>query len=224
MIDIRRDPEGMAGLLAFGLRHVPVLARGTDYVFGQQITDVARFVGVELKVADPLAPPVLIARWTSILASAQRLCLQLPTAALEQPPVEGRPGTLAELAWHVFAIGDAFIDCVEHGNPDWVTVSMRPPPGGQVDAPAIAAYGAQVVRRLEQWWSGADAMRRGGTQAVATFQGDVTLHAFLERQTWHSAQHTRQLADVVERHGGTPHWPERDAQLAGLPLPERIWV
>jgi hypothetical protein len=223
VLDIRRDPAAMAGLQALGLKHVPVLARGSDYVFGQQIPDVARFVGVEFTAAKPLEPAVLIERWTAILASAQRLSLQLPVAALGQPPTEGRPGTLAELAWHVFSIGDAFIDCVEGGNPDWVVMSMRPPQGA-VDGPAIAAHGAQVVQRLAQWWAAADAARRDGTLPVRTFQGEVTLHAFLERQTWHSAQHTRQLADVIERHGGTAHWPERDAQLAGLPLPDRIWV
>ncbi len=213
----------MAGLLALGLRHVPVLARGSDYVFGQQIPDVARFVGVEFAPVEPLAPPVLIERWIAILASAQRLCLQLPAVALEQPPIEGRPGTLAELAWHVFAIGDAFIDCVENGNPDWVSVSMRPP-GTSVDAAAIAAHGARVAQRLAQWWETADVARRTGKLPVRTFQGEVTLHAFLERQTWHSAQHARQLADVIERHGATPDWAQRDEQLAGLPLPTRIWV
>jgi len=45
---------------------------------------------------------------------------------------------------------------------------------------------------------------------------------FLERSTWHSAQHTRQLADVLQRLGvQAPALP--DEVLQGLPLPQRIW-
>jgi hypothetical protein len=58
---------------------------------------------------------------------------------------------------------------------------------------------------------------------VATPQGHVGLHAFLERQTWHSGQHARQLADVIERHGGKADWPARDRELQGLPMPVAVW-
>ncbi|MBC7780944.1 MAG: hypothetical protein H7125_12670 [Proteobacteria bacterium] len=213
----------MQSLLALGVRNVPVLARGTEYVFGQQIADVARFVGIEAAAPVPLEPSVLIARWITILHSAQRICRQLPADALARPATDARPGTLGDLAWHVFRIGDAFVECAEGRVRDWVTVSMEPPPGGVTDPTALCDYGDTVIARLEQWWQSLDVDSRMGRGPVATFQGDVSLHMFLERQTWHSAQHTRQLADVVERRGVQPAWPNRDSELAGLPLPKAVW-
>jgi len=202
---------------------VPVLARGAEFVSGQQIQDVARFVGVTLEVARPLEPAELMARWRLILRSAQRLCLQIPPAALMQPAVEGRPGTLGELAWHIFGIGDGFIECVEDAQPDWVAVSMRFPAGGVTDTGTIHAYGDAVIERLDRWWAAFEAGSRSIDSPVSTVQGPVTLHMFLERQTWHSGQHARQIADVIERHGAQADWPGRDAELAGLPMPIAVW-
>jgi hypothetical protein len=44
-----------------------------------------------------------------------------------------------------------------------------------------------------------------------------------ERVTWHSAQHCRQLVAVLERVGIQPDGPLTASDLAGLPLPERLW-
>ncbi len=44
-----------------------------------------------------------------------------------------------------------------------------------------------------------------------------------ERSTWHSAQHSRQLAHVLERMGITPDKKLTPEDLAGLPLPERLF-
>ena len=220
MADIRRDPADLAALHAFGVRNLPVLARGSEFVFGQQLADVARFVGVTLEVHVPLAPEVLMQRWTAILRSTQRLCEQLPLQAIGEPPIEGRPGTLGELAWHVFGIGDGFIEGREI---DWVGVSMRFPTGGVPEGRIAREYGDGVIGRLEDWWADAGPAKRSGAGEVATPQGHVGLHAFLERQTWHSGQHARQLADVIERHGGKADWPARDRELQGLPMPVAVW-
>jgi hypothetical protein len=44
-----------------------------------------------------------------------------------------------------------------------------------------------------------------------------------ERSTWHSAQHSRQLADVLERYKIQPDGKLTAQDLAGLPLPERLY-
>jgi hypothetical protein len=49
------------------------------------------------------------------------------------------------------------------------------------------------------------------------------LHEVFERSAWHSAQHVRQLAAVLEREGLRPDGPLTAEDLAGLPLPERLW-
>jgi hypothetical protein len=49
------------------------------------------------------------------------------------------------------------------------------------------------------------------------------MHQLFERSTWHSAQHVRQLIAVLERFGIEPDGKLTSDDLAGLPLPERIW-
>ena len=78
-----------------------------------------------------------------------------------------------------------------------------------------------VIARIEQWWNGLE--DRSARQKVKTYYGDQPLHELLERSTWHSAQHGRQLVAVLERYGIEPDGPLTKEQLAGLPLPERLW-
>jgi len=49
------------------------------------------------------------------------------------------------------------------------------------------------------------------------------LHELLERSTWHSAQHARQLMYILERYGISPNGPLVEKDLAGLPLPEGLF-
>ncbi|MEK7877879.1 MAG: NrdH-redoxin, partial [Pseudomonadota bacterium] len=58
---------------------------------------------------------------------------------------------------------------------------------------------------------------------VKTFFGMQPIHMLYERSTWHSAQHARQLAAVLERLGIEPDGRLTAEDLAGLPLPERLW-
>ena len=77
-------------------------------------------------------------------------------------------------------------------------------------------------RALENWWERLE--DTSCQQKVRTFYGMQPLRQLLERSTWHSAQHTRQLvrrscnADGIEPNGRlTPD------DVAGLPLPEGLW-
>ena len=58
---------------------------------------------------------------------------------------------------------------------------------------------------------------------MQTFYGPQTVHELLERSTWHSAQHVRQLIYVLERYGINPDGPLVGDDLAGLPLPEGLF-
>jgi hypothetical protein len=85
----------------------------------------------------------------------------------------------------------------------------------------IARYGAAVWRRYEAWWRGLD--DRSLSRVLKTYYGDTVAHQVFERVTWHSAQHCRQLVAVLERMGIAADRPLTPADLAGLPLPERLW-
>ena len=74
---------------------------------------------------------------------------------------------------------------------------------------------------MQQWWDGlAD---KSCQQKVKTFFGMQPIYMLYERSTWHSAQHSRQLTAVLERFGIEPNGRLTPQDLAGLPLPERLW-
>ena len=50
-----------------------------------------------------------------------------------------------------------------------------------------------------------------------------TPHEFLERTTWHSGQHVRQLVMVRGMLGIAPNRPPSKETFAGLPMPDKIW-
>jgi hypothetical protein len=46
VVNVMADPSGMERLGKFGVRNVPVVAKGDRFVFGQVLKDVAELVGV----------------------------------------------------------------------------------------------------------------------------------------------------------------------------------
>jgi len=75
--------------------------------------------------------------------------------------------------------------------------------------------------RYQAWWKTLD--DRSLSSVLKTYYGDTMAHQVFERCTWHSAQHCRQLVAVLERMGITADKPLSGDDLAGLPLPERLW-
>jgi len=45
----------------------------------------------------------------------------------------------------------------------------------------------------------------------------------MERCTWHSAQHARQIIAVLERFGIPAEGPLTREDYAGLPMPDALW-
>src|ERR1700731_3933187 len=80
-----------------------------------------------------------------------------------------------------------------------------PAPGSDGKA-AILAYGADVLRRFEAWRAG-PGRTADFTRKARVYYGDVTLHDYLERTTWHSGQHVRQLVMVLGLLGIAPDRP-----------------
>jgi hypothetical protein len=214
------DPGGRERLRALGARGLPVLARGTQYTFGQRLEDLARFVGIEYR-RESLPPEVLVRRWVAILQAGQRIMRQFPDACLEERVHEARDQSIRHMGYHALRLGDAFLATAVDGVEDWLTVSMEKP-AAAAKGKDVAAYADGVIERLQAWWrSQADP---SCAREVRTLTGVQTLHEFLERQTWHSAQHIRQLTWRLERMGIAPDRPLGPAELAGLPIPDAVWA
>ncbi len=212
----------MKRLLAFGVRNLPVIAKGESFVFGQNLEEVAEFVGLMGTGHTPLPPGDLIKKWITALRAAQRLIRQLPSERINERVIDNRDRSIRLLSHHVFRIAEAYLETVVDGAEFSNTTANIPPRDGTyTTGHEIAAYGETVIARLEKWWDGTTDRKCEGR--VKTYYGEQKLHTVFERCTWHSAQHTRQLAAVLERFGIEPDGRLTKEDLAGLPLPERLW-
>jgi glutaredoxin/uncharacterized damage-inducible protein DinB len=219
-IDVSARPEAMKDLLAFGVKTVPVVARGGEFVFAQALEDVSRFIGRKF-AAKRLPPPELVDKWLTVLRAAQRHVQQLPATRLAERAVHSRDRSIRDLAYHVYQVPDAFLQAVENGLEDLTTTYNAPPPASVVSTRDIQKYGESVTARIERWWS--QLPDKSCRQKVKTYYGERSLHELLERCTWHSAQHARQIASVLERLQLKPDGPLSAKDYAGLPMPQGLW-
>ena len=216
------DPAGQARLLRLGVGTVPVLARGEEYIFCQNFDDVAEFVGLQGSGHTPLPPQALFAKWVNVLRAAQRSIMQLPNERLAERMIENRDRSIRLLSHHIFRIAEAFLETAIAGVEYRVQNASVPPSDGTCTSAAeIIAYGNHVIARVEEWWNALE--DKSCRKEVNTFYGTPPMHQLLERSTWHSAQHTRQLIAVLERFDIEPNRRLSAEDLAGLPLPEGLW-
>lgn len=216
------DSGGRERLLAFGVRNVPVVAKGGEFVFGQNLEDVAEFVGLQGTGHTPLPPEALIGKWIMVLRAVQRYVRQLPAERLNERVIDNRDRSIRLMSHHIFRIGEAYLETVIDGVEYWVQHANKPPQDGTfLTGEEIARYGDEVIVRLQRWWDGLG--DKSCQQKLKTYYGMQPMHQLLERSTWHSAQHGRQLMAVLARYGIKPDGPLTQEQLAGLPLPERLF-
>lgn len=209
-------------MLALGLRSVPVVSKGKNYVFGQKLEDVAEFVGLEGTGHTPLPPEQLVKKWVIALRAAQRYVRQFPDDTLLQDVIPNRPRQIRIMSHHIFRICEAFLDSTINGTDYAVGHANVPPADGTfMTGNDLAQYGEGVIQRLEQWWAGVK--DKSLSAEIPTYYGAQPLHVVFERSTWHSAQHARQLIHVLERNGIEPNQRLSADDLAGLPVPERLF-
>jgi hypothetical protein len=161
-------------------------------------------------------------KWINVLRTAQGLVRQIPDETMKERVIPNRDRAIRLLTHHVFRIGEAFLETVTE-NVEYAVQHANVPPaeGTYTTGAQVAEYGEQVITRLQAWWSRLE--DKSGTQKLPTYYGPQPLHQVLERSTWHSAQHARQLAHVLERYGVTPKRQLTADEIAGLPLPERLF-
>lgn len=216
-VNVREDAQAMAQLAALGARSVPVVARGEEFVYGQDLDAVAGFVGITAG-RDRLDVPALVSRLLALLDTAAALTIQLPPEAWQQR-LPGRERTYLGLAYHVSQVVVGFLDAALGGRLTFEHFERRPPEH-VATAADVARLLHSVAQALAVWW-GANQGRLPA--ALDTYYGRQPLHAALERTTWHVAQHLRQLQRLLELRGVEPRPPLAPALLAGLPLPEGVW-
>jgi hypothetical protein len=221
VIDVLNDEAGRELLLnKYGLRKVPVLAKGDKYAFGQMLDPFAQFAGLPMPGADRLSPEQLYKKYAIVFAAAQRYARQFPAERFRERVIPHRERLIRTLCYHVFRIGEAFLE-TWNGAEYSVKIADNEPPESMLSGDDVARYGAGVWQQYEAWWSKLE--DRNLTRVLKTYYGDTVAHKVFERVTWHSAQHCRQLVSVLERMNVQPDGPLTAEDLAGLPMPERLF-
>jgi hypothetical protein len=199
---------------------VPVVSRGDKFVFAQVIKDVVEFLGLRDDTAPQLSPTELHDRYDHVLETAIRLARQMPNDQLERE-LPNRPRSWRVLMHHVFQIPTAFLDMEETGETLTYENMVAAPPEDMRSSDAVAQFGEAVRTRFDAWWQRAKAEDFAGQ--VPAYFGKTSRHEMLERTVWHSTQHARQLASLLDQAGVKPDRPLTAADIKGLPLTDKIW-
>jgi hypothetical protein len=215
--DVEAEPARKRDLEPFGIPRVPATIVGDRVVHGWNPKALAELVGACYEERQQLSPIELARRLDTVLAATQRAILQVP---LEQLGMKspGRDRTVRQLGFHVFRVSASFVDTREQGHlsEHWFEES---PPAEMADGEAIAQHGETVRRRVAAYCA-----RPGWCDGmVSTYYGPQTAHDFMERTTWHAAQHLRQIYWMLDHMGVRAESPLADADLDGLPIPREVW-
>lgn len=189
---------------------MPIVARDGRFVAGIDLGLVSEFLQIPYDPEPALPVEVLKGRLGHILATAARLTGQIPSENLTDK-LTNRDRTLLSLANHIVQIAVGFVEMAAGRQR-----TVRAGGGTDLDREALA----ERSRTLEDEVAG---LVLDPSRPVSTYQGPFTMHGALERCTWHTAQHTRQLAMVLEGLNIEPDAPLGSDDLAGLPVPEKVW-
>ena len=210
----------MVELSRLGAKSVPIVARGDKFVFAQVIRDVVNFLDLDDDTAPQLIPEELAGRFDSFLETAIRLVRQMPDDRLADE-LPNRPRSWRVLMHHVFQIPTAFLNMEETGGTLTYEDLTVAPPEELATSANIAEFGQTVRRRFQGWWTRAEG--EDFSADVPTYFGPTSRLEVLERTVWHSAQHVRQVASLLDQAGVTPDRPLTRNDIRGLPLTETIW-
>ena len=197
-----------------------MVSRGTEFVFAQVIKDVVDFLGLGDDTRPELSPVELAARYVHVLETAIRLTRQMPDGELANE-LPNRPRSWRVLMHHLFQIPNAFLDMDASGTPMRYEDLTAPPPDDMRSSADIAGFGERTMERFEGWW---EAVRgEDFDREMEVYFGTTSRHEMLERTVWHTTQHVRQLASLLDQSGIEPDAPLTSEDIRGLPLTDKVW-
>jgi hypothetical protein len=213
------DPDGLAELRRLGARSVPVLSRGDDWVFAQNIGHIVNFLGLNEATGPVLSPSQLIERLNLFVGTAIRIVPQMPDALLSAD-VPNRPRSYLALGHHLFRIPEGMLEVAAGATLTNDMLTGGPPDDMRTSAD-LAAYGQQVLAAVNSWWD--RQTDKTGRETVQTYYGPQLLHEVMERTAWHCGQHVRQWFMLLGMAHISPVVALDDAAFIGLPMPSNVW-
>jgi glutaredoxin len=221
-VNIIGGGDGMARMKARGFDMAPVVCLDDRCVSGVDIPAVAELLGIEYTPHPVLPPDQLYPKMVAVLDALVRYARQIPYEKLTHRSPD-RDRTFRELILHAMDAPWAFVLGYETGREQWRYPAMVSSKSPTMTGFEIAAYGERVRELLVGWWNGAgqyDELRN----VIESYWGAQSLHDCMERETWHCAQHARQVLMFLDQLGIEPDGPLTAETLAGLPLPDHVWA
>lgn len=221
-VNVLEDKSGFEDLQRFGVKLVPVVAKGDQWANGAVFRDVAKVVGFDYSSHKMLEPQVMADKIKSINYFAREFLDQIPEDKLDTL-LPGRPRSYRQLVYHVFNIPDVFLDRVEHDKPYTYEALLSILPKEMKTKSDLMDYGNRVYERFDKWWK-RDGDKVDFDQPGNVYYGEVNLHEVLERTGWHSGQHVRQINLLLkEKLSIDPKQTLDETIFEGLPMPKNIW-
>jgi hypothetical protein len=202
-----------------GARSVPVLSRGDDWVFAQNIGHVVKFLDLNEATGPILSPSELMERLDLFIRTAIQIVPQMPDTRLSTE-VSNRPRSYLALGHHLFRIPEVLPE-VAGGATLTNNMLMDGPPNDMRTSAALGIYGQQVLAAVHAWWDSKP--DKTALETVQTYYGPQLLHELMERTTWHCGQHVRQWFMLLGMAGITPAVTLDDTAFGGLPMPSSVW-
>jgi hypothetical protein len=206
-------------LRRLGARSVPVLSRGDDWVFAQNIAHVVKFLGLNEATGPVLSPTQLMERLQLFVQTAIRIVPQMPDALLTTD-VPNRPRSYLALGHHLFRIPQGMLE-VAAGATLTNDMLTGGPTANMHTSAALGVYGQSVLDELHAWWD--PKADKTGREIVQTYYGPQLLHELMERMTWHCGQHVRQWFMLLGMAKIVPVVTLDNSAFADLPMPTSVW-
>lgn len=160
----------------------------------------------------------LMERMFYFLDMTLEFAARLPRDKWGHQPIHNRDRSLLYL---LVSVLDAFIETVEVGGTDLMTIFTAPLPTEMDSTARVEIYGKVVRDRIEMWWNSQEIDPTG---SVETFYGTQSIIDFAERSTWHCAQHVRQIDTVMVGLRVTEAPFVDPGKYRGLPMPTSLWT
>lgn len=221
-INVQMDPAALDELDEIGVRTIPVVRHGDDYVIGMSLEAVDEFLGLDTSQLGPDPDPAeLVARIGRVMRLAVDYGRQLPSEQYHTR-IPGRDRSYLELVAHIVGHSGRFTALAATPGTDYSDVS-RFEPLGQPPADAsvveLATCADQIQGELEAWWAAGPDL----STPTSTHFGDQTLGWMLLSTAYSVVQHTRQLAAVLQMLDIEPDGELTGAELQNLGVPRGIW-
>ena len=215
-INVDEHPEAGERLIAQGIL-LPATCVGDRCVNGLNLAAVAELVGVTYTPRAMLSAAALVERYRNNQEAGCRFLAQMPPEVLSAE-LEGRKREMLDVAYQVAMVARAFLDTYYDDAHNVVYYSK---PDAVSDKAQVLAAASETRALMAKWWE-EDGCDDPLDRVTRTYWGHPTLHEVLEREVWHTTQHARQLMYALERFDIAPDGPLTEADLDGLPLPERV--